>query len=272
MAALKRKHKHKRKHKRVKWRRPVGGKRRPGVFDATCAALVRAFENKEGVWNRIQRIAIVAGYSIARALGRVRGLRSDGAESLQAMVVAMLYTCDVRTGRVGKPGVVPGDWKDYTLSQLAQLAYGTTHEDGNEAETSAERAARRKAERAANLRRARRALDVMIHLGWLSPTKQNRRYVDENTYRSDPGERRLNLDKLCKMLGTDWLLKRDRQYYADRKGGKRLDAEASQQERLQEAARQDRLQEERAREAHQQRGPQSTSDPPFRAIRNILNC
>ncbi|EGD17899.1 hypothetical protein XGA_3506 [Xanthomonas hortorum ATCC 19865] len=50
---------------------------------------------------RISRHVIVAGYALEKALTRVRALRSDGADSLLAMSVALLYLSDVRTGFVG---------------------------------------------------------------------------------------------------------------------------------------------------------------------------
>ena len=75
-----------RPHKRVRWRRPPGGKRRPGVLDATRAELVRGLELRQGsLWMRVSRSVSIAGYSLANALHRVRALRSDGAESLLAM-------------------------------------------------------------------------------------------------------------------------------------------------------------------------------------------
>jgi len=64
----------------------------------------------------------------------------------------------------------------------------------------------------ADLRRARRALDMMVSLGWVFPTKQVRRHAGENLWRSEAAVRRLNLDRLCDMAGTTWLLKRDRQH------------------------------------------------------------
>jgi len=140
-----------RAHKRVQWSRPASGKRRPGVFDATRAELVG------GIWFRICRNVIIAGYPIARALQRVRALRADGAESLLAMVVALLYLTDVRTGFVVKPREGGGRWHRYTLRDLAQLAF--------------------KGQGEADLRRARRALDMMVSLGWAFPTKQVRRHA-----------------------------------------------------------------------------------------------
>lgn len=197
-------------HRRVRWRTPAGGKkRRPGVLDATRAELVRGIEQRHGsLWHRISRVVIVAGYPLEKAINRIRRLRADGAESLLAMAVALLYLADVRTGFIGRPGAAGGHWDRYTLADIAQLAYG--------AQTEAE------------LRRARRSLDMMISLGWAFPTKQVRRYDEtKQSFVGLPGVRRLNLGRLCQMTGTTWLLKRDR-IHADANKGSNV---ASLQER-----------------------------------------
>ncbi len=212
---------HGRTHKRVRWRRPSGGKRRPGVLDATRAELVRGLEQRQGsIWTRIRHAVIVAGYPIDRALQRVRALRADGAESLLALAVALLYLADVRTGFVGKPRPGGGPWKRYTLADLAQLAYGAQGE--------------------ADLRRARRALDMMVSLGWAYPTKQVRRHSTDvegrNLWRSEAAVRRLNLQRLCDMTGTSWLLKRDRMH-ADQARGQGTASFVDAQQRREEASR-----------------------------------
>lgn len=143
---------------------------------------------------RISRNVIVAGYPLGKALTRVRALRSDGAESLLAMCVALLYLADVRTGFVGKPRQGGGRWHRYSLKDLAQLAYG--------GQTPAEE------------RRADRAIDMMVSLGWAFPTKQVRRHKKDaeggDLWCSEAGVRRLNFQRLCDMVGTSWLLKRAR--------------------------------------------------------------
>lgn len=228
-----------RAHKRVHWRKPAGGKKRPGVLDATRAELVRGLEQRRGsIWLRISRAVIVAGYPLARALDRIRALRSDGAESLLAMTVALLYLADVRTGFIGKPRPQGGPWQRYTLHDLAQLAFGGQSE--------------------ADIRRARRALDMMVNLGWAYATKQVRRYAGDETWRSEPGVRRLNLHRLCSIAGTGWLLSRDREH-ADRARG---DGTASI-----ESGRQRRQQRQHAPAAAAPAAtptsrPSSTGDPP----------
>lgn len=190
-----------RAHKRVRWRVPPG-KKRPGVLDALRAELVRALEHRQGsVWLRVRTAAPIAGYPIARALDRLRALRRDGAESVLAMIVALIYLADVRTGFIGKPRPERGPWQRYALPDLAQLAYGAQTE--------------------ADVRRARRALDVLIGLGWAFPTRQVRRHVGTGgaeAFVSEPAVRRINFGRLCEMTGTTWLLKRDRAH-ADRTKG-----------------------------------------------------
>lgn len=227
-------------HKRVKWRKPTDGKLRPGVIEATRAELVRCLEQRRGsVWLRVSRYVAVAGYPVERAFNRVRALRSDGAESLLAMIVAMLYLADVRTGFIGKPRAERGSWQRYTLHDLAQLAYGAQAE--------------------ADLRRARRSLDMLVSLGWAFPTKQVRRYVEAATFRSEPAVRRLNLHRLCEMTGTSWLLSRDRMH-ADRNKGKGTASFESGRQRRRRVAQE---QKHRSRETLPGRyGGRSTGDPP----------
>ncbi|MDO0860620.1 hypothetical protein VDS34_18115 [Xanthomonas campestris pv. campestris] len=231
-------------HKRVQWRQPLAGKkRRPGVLDATRAELVRGLEQRRGaLWMRISRTVIVAGYALDKALSRVRALRSDGADSLLAMSVALLYLADVRTGFVGKPRHGGGRWQRYTLCDLAQLAYGGQTEG--------------------DVRRARRSLDMMISLGWAFPTKQVRRHEKDaegrDAWRSEPAVRRLNFQRMCDMTGTSWLLKRDR-IHADQARGPGV---ASFEEA--QARRQKPQQGHAAHDASSARPParRATGDPP----------
>ncbi len=230
-----------RAHKRVRWRRPAGGKRRPGVLDATRAELVRGLELRQGsIWLRIRRAVIVAGYPLARAQDRVRSLRTDGAESLLAMAVALLYLADVRTGFIGKPREAGGRWHRYTLADLAQLAFGSQAE--------------------ADIRRARRTLDMMVSLGWAFPSKQVRRYTGEDSWRSEAAVRRLNLARLCEMTGTTWLLARDRQHADRTRGAGTVSFEGGRQRRQQ---RQEASRGRPTGSDHVPRPP-ATGDPPPR--------
>lgn len=234
-------------HKRVHWRKPSG--KRPGVIDATRAELVRCLEQRQGaVWMRIRNRVAVAGYTIDRANERVRALRSDGAESLLALAVALLYMTDVRTGFIGKPRADGGRWHRYTLRDIAQLAFG--------------------AQTDADLRRASRAIAAMVSLGWACPTKQVRRLTEDGEFRSEAGVRRLNLMRICSMTGTTWLLQRDRQH-ADQKYG--TNTASIEEARAAKAASQERRQERREGKARLEaslRGgwpPAAAAGPP-RAI------
>ncbi|APP87455.1 hypothetical protein LYZ74_19645 [Xanthomonas hortorum pv. gardneri] len=250
-----------RPHKRVHWRQPkplAGKKRRPGVLDATREALVRGLEQRRGsLWMRISRHVIVAGYALEKALTRVRALRSDGADSLLAMSVALLYLSDVRTGFVGKPRQAGGRWQRYTLHDIAQLAYGGQTE--------------------AEVKRARRSIDMMVSLGWAFPTKQVRRHKKDaeggDLWRSEPGVRRLNLQRLCAMTGTSWLLKRDRQHADQARGSGAAsftEAQARRQSR-QDAATRPRTGDARPA-AHRATGdPSAGAQSATRHIADILS-
>lgn len=183
-------------HKRVEPRLLPGLHRMPGVIGLTCKQLARTFDMRVGaLWMRIRHAMIVSGYPMARALERVRAVRSDYAETLHAVAVALLQHADIRTGFIGLPPRNGGGWERLTLRHIAQLAFGS--------------------QTPADVRRVQRALDGMLHLGWLFPTTQMRRRqdtVDEDgqpIYRSEPAIRRLNLFRMCRMCGTLFLLRRD---------------------------------------------------------------
>lgn len=189
---------------------------------------------------RIKKTAIVAGYALARALHRVRAFRSDGAEAALAMTVALLYLADIRTGFVGKPREGGGPWERYTLRDLAQLAFGSQSE--------------------ADVRRASRAIDVLHGWGWMYPTKQVRRHVTDSAgnddgFRSEPAVRRLNFDRICKMVGTSWMLSRDR-IEADRKNGTDTASLADARER-----RHEQQQSGRPAAPGRRERPAATGDP-----------
>lgn len=227
-----------RPHKHVRFHKPADHKRRPGVLNATCDGLKLMLEDRQGLFWRFARSIIVAGYPIARALHRVRALRTDGAAALLAVATVLLYSCDIRTGFVGRPRPGGGPWHRFTVRDIAQLAFGS--------------------QTPGDLRRVRRALDVLTGLHWLYPTKQVRRHAGENDFRSEPAVRRLNLMRICKMAGSEWLLARDRKH-ADQKYGTGAtsmeDGRARRQERREQpfAA---------ARDSTHRHSPPSTGDPP----------
>lgn len=190
-----------RPHRRVTGYKPARSRRRPGVIAATRAELTLSISQRSGrLWSIVSRYAVVAGYPAARAQQRIRALRSDGAAALAAVAACLLTSADVRSGFVGRPRKGGGHWERYKLTDIAQFALGAQDDTA--------------------LRQTRRALDVMTGLGWCWPTRQVRRHIGDGEFRSEPGVRRLNLDRLCKLAGTTWLLSRDRQH-ADRTKGER---------------------------------------------------
>ena len=156
--------------------------------------VVQALESRQGrFWSRICRSAVVAGYAWSRAQHRIRQLRSDGTESLLAMIVALLYCADIRTGFVGRPRKGGGPWERYTLEDLAFFAYASKDD--------------------ASVRKAKRALDVLINLGLAHPTIQVNRYDEQSQLvRGEPAVRRLNWEKLCELANTTWYLQKSRDH------------------------------------------------------------
>ena len=228
-----------RRHKRVRWSKPAKGKKRPSVIDATRAELVRALEERKGgLWWRVARVALIAGYAIDKAAKRDRTLRRDGAESLLAMIVALLYCSDIRTGFVGRHNPGGGRWLRYKLRDLCQLAYGAQGE--------------------AELRRGRRSLDVIIGLGWMMPTAQVRRHQPDGSYKSEPGVRHLNWSRLARMCGTSELLRQDRAH-KDQHDHTPHPPRLKRQNGVQSVAAAVGRQQERGANAPR---PESTGDPP----------
>lgn len=200
---------HRGPHRRVSPRSPATKSRNakwPEVLRVTKYQLQEALEGRRGLlWARIRRTAIVAGYAwtipdnptgpTRCARWRIRDLRRDGAESLLAMLVALLYCADIRTGFVGRPRDGGGPWERYTLEDLAKFAYNAKDEG--------------------SVRRARRAIDVLINLGVAHPNIQVNRYDEEvHAVRGEPAVRRLNWALLCELTNTTWYLKKAQEHAA----------------------------------------------------------
>ena len=183
-------------HKRVHYREPLqpkNGKKFPNVIEAVKEQLVVALEQRRGsLFHRICLCVCVAGYTLAKSLNRSRRLRNDGAESLLAMVVALMYRADLKTGliRTTRPS---GHVERPDLGYLAELAYqGQSTKD---------------------LKRAQRSLKMLESLGLLYPVKESKVFCKESqTYRSYAAFRYLNWDRVCQMTGTSHLLKKWRAY------------------------------------------------------------
>ena len=197
--------------RRVRWERPPGQKR-PDCLVATINALSKAVDRRGGpIWEYLAMKApvYVAGGGNPKARRkraiayRQRAFRSDGASSFLAMVSAMLFGCDIRTGLLGKPRPEGGPWRRYGVKDLCRFAFGGLVADE------------------VNLRRGERALRVASVVGFLKDTKQQPKLdLAKDKFTSDPALRWLNLDALCRVCGTLWLLKRDR-LHADQRHGRR---------------------------------------------------
>lgn len=185
-----------RTHRRFGWRKPAigpGKRRRPPVIDATASALVRGLEQRlGGLYHRLSRHTVIAGYSRGREReqGRRRRWRSDGVESVLGMLVALVYSADVRSGYIGRPRKGGPGWERYGIEDLARFAYGSVDD--------------------ATLKRASRALFVISGLGVLATSAQPRTTLPTGEVRGEFSHRKLVWERLCDLCGTTWLLRKDR--------------------------------------------------------------
>ena len=151
------------------------------------------------LYHRLADAVIVAGYSGDRILHRVRAWRSDGAESLVAVLTALIRSSDIRSGFVGRPRPL-APWQRFTVRDLAQFALG--------------------AQDRAAIATTERALRLLAHLGLVRCT-EIAVPIGGGEFRAEPGLRRLSWDRLADMLGLGWLLARDRAALDRRHGAER---------------------------------------------------
>jgi len=194
-------------------RPPKLGKRRPPLIEAACSALARLIRPRERnpadrgrLYHRLAGAVIVAGYSGDRILHRVRAWRADGAESVVAVLMAMIRASDIRSGLLGQPRVGGGPWHRYTVRDLAQYALG--------------------AQDRAAIATTERALRVLTHAG-LVRCDEVAVAIGDGEFRAEAGVRRLNWHRLAEMLGLGWLLARDRAELDRRHGAARPVAPAA---------------------------------------------
>lgn len=199
MAKLKANRKGKKVHQVGDWRRPEG-KRRPGVFDAVIAALKDSFTRRSGrPWE-----LVAMNIPVHRPDGkpRERALRKEAARALLNMLCGLVYSCDIRTGFIGRPREAGGPWHRFTMLDLSKKAFGAL----NPGEI--------------HPRRGERAMRAGAELGLLFLSKQPIDY-DEATgaLAFHPSVRWLNLRLLCQICNLTWMLERDRSYAFRRHGG-----------------------------------------------------
>jgi len=90
------------------------------------ARYTREFESRSGpLWDYFAS-RIPAFYDgEGAALDRQRGLRSDGADSLLCVIVALLQSMDIRRGFLGRPPLQPGGrWHRRGVRELFGFAFG----------------------------------------------------------------------------------------------------------------------------------------------------
>lgn len=198
MAKLKANRKGK-KVRRVAWSKP-GGKRRPGVIDAVIGVLADSFARRDGrPWE-----LVAMNVPVHRADGkpRERALREEAGEAILAMLSALLYSCDIRTGFIGKPRDGGGPWHRYTVIDLCKKAFGALIPGEIDP------------------RRGERALRACADLGLLFLSKQPIDYnAETGALTFHPSVRWLNLRLLCQICNLGWLLERDRSVAFRRHGG-----------------------------------------------------
>ncbi|WP_333673586.1 hypothetical protein [Elioraea tepidiphila] len=151
------------------------------------------------LYHRLADAVIVAGYSGERIVDRVRAWRADGAESVVAVLMALIRSSDIRSGLVGRPRPM-APWQRFTVRDLAQFALG--------------------AQDRAAIATTGRALRLLAHLGLVRCT-EIAVPIGGGEFRAEPGIRRLNWNRLAEMLGLGWLLARDRAALDRRHGAER---------------------------------------------------
>jgi hypothetical protein len=98
----------------------------PRVLSTTIARYCREFEARRGpLWDYFSARVPALYDGEGAALGRERGLRSDGADSLLCVIVALLSSMDIRRGFLGRPPVQPGArWHRRGVRELFGFAFG----------------------------------------------------------------------------------------------------------------------------------------------------
>ena len=98
----------------------------PRVLSTTIARYCREFESRRGpLWDYFSARIPALYDGEGAALDRQRGLRSDGADSLLCVIVALLRSMDIRRGFLGRPPLEPGArWHRRGVRELFGFAFG----------------------------------------------------------------------------------------------------------------------------------------------------
>lgn len=98
----------------------------PRVLSATIARYCKEFESRRGpLWDYFSARIPALYDDRGAAVDRQRGLRSDGADSLLCVIVALLSSMDIRRGFLGRPPIEDeGKWHRRSVLELFGFAFG----------------------------------------------------------------------------------------------------------------------------------------------------
>jgi hypothetical protein len=98
----------------------------PRVLATTIARYCKEFESRRGpLWDYFASRIPALYDERGSAIDRQRGLRSDGADSLLCVIVALLSSMDIRRGFLGRPPIEEeGRWHRRSVLELFGFAFG----------------------------------------------------------------------------------------------------------------------------------------------------
>ena len=98
----------------------------PRVLATTISRYCKEFETRRGpLWDYFSARIPALYDAQGAALDRQRGLRSDGADSLLCVIVALLSSMDIRRGFLGRPPIEEeGRWHRRSVLELFGFAFG----------------------------------------------------------------------------------------------------------------------------------------------------
>lgn len=169
----------------------------PRALAITIARYREDFEARQGpLWDYFAA-RVPALYDAAGAPGdRRRSLRSDGADSLLCVIVALLQSMDLRSGFLGRPPIEQGaPWHRRSVLELFGFAYG------------------KPVPGALSVRRIERWIRALKSLGVLTTRELKRQAGDQ--VRSVTAIRHVT-DRLFELAGTIGQLARERRETAER--------------------------------------------------------
>jgi hypothetical protein len=163
----------------------------PRVLASTITRYCKEFEARRGpLWDYFASRCPALYDAEGAALDRQRGLRSDGADSLLCIIVALLRSMDIRRGFLGRPPLQEGaKWHRRSVRELFGFAFG------------------KPVRGALSIRRMERWLRALTSLKVLTTTQF--RVLTPRGFESETAIRHVT-DELFKLAGTFGQLARER--------------------------------------------------------------